>query len=293
VQEPCFIGLYPWEDPSWINMLSFQAWNFFWCGMALRGIQADCMLSSLAVDPSTPIFSVDRTIDETARSKAAGALKHVVTMFDRIGLRITAETTKELIEELEAASFKRNIQWLLDQIKGIQKLSEKEIQGKAFFYVSAEKMKFYPTSKEPHVFGEQVGKSFPSAAQDIFESGVCLALDRGSACVFHLMRVLEIGLTVLGDKFGVSLEHTNWGPAIEEIEKKVREMHKDPVWKALADCKDQQEFYAQAASHFGVLKDAWRNYTMHVRGFYTEEQAEMIFQSVKAFMQKLSTRLSE
>lgn len=70
-------------------------------------------------------------------------------------------------------------------------------------------------------------------------------------------------------------------------------MHKDPTWNVLSDHKEQKEFYAQAVSHFGILKDAWRNHTMHVRGIYTEEQAELIFNNVKSFMQKLSTKLSE
>jgi hypothetical protein len=108
-----------------------------------------------------------------------------------------------------------------------------------------------------------------------------------------LYRVLEIGLRALGDKFGVSLDHTNWGPAIGQIESRIRDMHKEPTWKALPDCKEQQEFYAQAASHFGILKDAWRNYTMHARGFYTEEQTERILENTKGFMQKLSERLVE
>jgi hypothetical protein len=32
---------------------------------------------------------------------------------------------------------------------------------------------------------------------------------------------------------------------------------------------------------------------MHARGKYTEEEAERIFETVKAFMQKLAERLSE
>jgi hypothetical protein len=107
------------------------------------------------------------------------------------------------------------------------------------------------------------------------------------------MRILEIGLTALGAVFSVSLAHTNWEPAIREIESKIREMHKDPQWKALPDCKEQQEFYAQAASNFGILKDAWRNYTMHIRAKYTETEAEQIYNSVRAFMQKLAERLHE
>jgi hypothetical protein len=106
--------------------------------------------------------------------------------------------------------------------------------------------------------------------------------------------VLEIGLTVLGARFGISLAHTNWAPAIEQIESKISDMHKDPAWKALPDCKEQQEFYAQVASHFAILKDAWRNHTMHVRGSKsTEEESERIFDNVKAFMEKLAKRLKE
>lgn len=70
-------------------------------------------------------------------------------------------------------------------------------------------------------------------------------------------------------------------------------MHQDPEWRQRPDRKEQQEFYAQAATHFGILKDAWRNYTMHARGVYTEEAAEDIFNNVKSFMQKLAARLHE
>ena len=107
------------------------------------------------------------------------------------------------------------------------------------------------------------------------------------------MRVLEIALGVPGRNFGVSLIHTNWAPAIEQIESKSREKHRDPVWKSLPDCKEQQEFYSQAASQFGLLKDAWRNYTMHSRGKYTEGEAEQIFRNVKTFVGKLTKKLSE
>lgn len=294
--------LQPWEiSPhqlvTWWNMLSFSAWNFFWCGMTLRTIKQDCLVASIEIPGvddigNTPIFNVPKDLDGKLRKKALESLKRVVVEFSTIGLRITAETTQELIAELET-SHQRNFQWLMEQIEAIENLSKKEIEGKAFFYIPAERIKFFPKMSNPHIFGDAVGTAFPSAMFDIAESGACLALDRGSGCVFHLMRVLEIGLSVLREKFSVSLAHTNWAPAIEEIESKIREMHKDPMWKILPDCKEQQEFYAQAATHFGILKDAWRNYTMHVRGKYTEDEAERVFESVKGFMQKLAERLSE
>ncbi len=274
-------------------MLEFSARMFFWCGQILAELRTDCLIGSMNVPGDTPIFAVVTDFDERAREKASRCLKHVETEFRSVGLRITAETVAEIIAVLENEDVRRNYQWLMDKLETIKGLANKEINGKAFFYVPAERAKFFPTIENQHIFGSEVGAAFSSAAYDISEAGTCLALARGTASVLHLMRVLEIGLTVLGNKFGVSLAHTNWAPAIEEIESKVRDMHKDPVWKALPDCKEQQEFYAQAASHFGVLKDAWRNYATHVRGKFTEEEAEIIFINVKGFMQKLAERLHE
>jgi len=180
-----------------------------------------------------------------------------------------------------------------------------ELKSKVFFHMPTEKVKYYSDLlvelpkpfqrlKLPAPpFGVEAPKAFPSIVYDAKEAGNCFAFGRNTACVFHLMRVLEIGLTALGAVFVVSLAHTNWAPAIDQIESHIRDMHKDPTWKAMPDCKEQQEFYSQAASHFGILKDAWRNYTAHARGKYDDEEAESIFRNVRAFMEKLSTRLHE
>lgn len=124
-------------------------------------------------------------------------------------------------------------------------------------------------------------------AVDIAEAGACLATLRATASVFHSMRVLERGLAALGAIFGVSLVNTNWGVAIEQIENRIREMHKDATWKLRPDCKALQVKYAQAASTFGILKDAWRNYTMHGHSTYTQEEAEQILLNTRTIMQKL------
>ncbi len=166
-----------------------------------------------------------------------------------------------------------------------------ELKIRIVFLLEPERTPFF--DRGDCVFGASVASAFPSAVYDIREAGNCLALSRNTACVFHLMRVLELGLTVLGKVFYLSLKHTNWAPAIEQIESAVRDMHKAPDWKALPDCKEQQEFYAQAASHLGIVKDAWRNYTAHARGKYDDQEALDIMTGVRAFTQKLATRLHE
>jgi hypothetical protein len=288
----------PWESNpygliGWGEMLYFSAQRFFWASYSLQEIRTNCFVKSIPVAGDEKIFALPHPLDDFTKSDSVNRLEHVEKIFGELGMTISAETAKEVYDALKEDSPRKNFQWLIDQIDGLRKLAVKEMNNKAFFYVSSERAKFFPRMDDQHIFGQNVATAFPSAAFDIAESGICLALARGSASVFHLMRVLEIGLTALGTQFGVSLAHTNWAPAITEIERKVRNMNNDAAWKDRPDCKTLQEFYAQAASHFGVLKDAWRNHTMLARGAYTEEQAERVFENVKGFMQKLSERLSE
>lgn len=283
--------LQPWEiNPhkpiTWWDMLQFSAKAFFWIGRLTESLFHDCILIPGPGDVPFDQNLLLKPIDPKTKDKAIRTLGIIQSNCLIIGVDISADTASELLDKINKEP-DYSYQRLLNAIVSLRDLINREIKGKIFLYLPKEKIKFWPASDKP-AFGDQVHISFPSAADDIYEASVSLALFRGTACVFHLMRALEIGLSALGAKFGVSLAHTNWNPAIQEIESKIRNLHNDPAWKSLPDCKDQQEFYAQVASHFGILKDAWRNYTMHSRGIYTEEKAELIYENVKAFMNKLA-----
>lgn len=289
--------LQPWQaEPyrlwSLLEMLNFSAHAFFWCGSALRSITADCLAASAGCIDGEAVFLTGNNLDDKACNKALSLLPSIVITFRNIGLLITADTTEELIDDLSSVH-RRSFDWLTSQVQAIERLAEKELKNKLFLYIPPERAKYWPLIAQPNLFGNEVANKFPSASFDIIESGQCLAASMSTASVFHLMRVMEIGLTALGKVFGVSLAHTNWGPAIEEIESKIRNMHVNPAWKGLADVKDQQAFYAKAAAHFAITKDAWRNHAMHAREKYTEEEAERIYVSVKAFIQKLAEKLAE
>ena len=136
---------------------------------------------------------------------------------------------------------------------------------KLFKRVETEENSIEILAKEPaEILGAQVVDNFPSIVFDFTEACRCLAVSRSTACVFHLMRVLELGLTVLGIPFGVELSHTNWAPAIDELTKRVGGMGNDPKWNVLSGWRDQKEFFSQAISHLSVTKDAWRT-TLHMR----------------------------
>jgi len=287
----------PWEVSScglvdWWEMESFSAAIVFWAGWMMQSILTDCLTAGLK-DSTLSLVALNVQLDEQTKENAKQSFKFIQTHVGKIGLQITSETINDVLKEIDRPEQPPTYHWMIETTRHLRKLMQREMKGKVFLYITPEKAKFFPTEKSQYPLNEQVFDSFPSATYDTNEAAWSLATSRSTAAVFHLMRILEIGLGRLGKEFGVSLAYTNWEPALREIESKIREMHKDPSWKDRADCKEQQEFYAQAASHFGILKDAWRNYTMHARGKYTEEEAELIFSNVKAFMQKLASRLSE
>ncbi len=140
------------------------------------------------------------------------------------------------------------------------------------------------------LFSSRVRESFPSADLDMTEAQKCFAFDRNTACVIHAMRALEPALNSLACSLGVPAKE-NWNVLLDQIEKEIRsrsaKTHGES-WKI----KDES-FYAGAAAHFRMVKNAWRNHAMHGKEHYDEERARDIMNSVSALMRHLATRLSE
>ena len=162
-----------------------------------------------------------------------------------------------------------------------------ELQGRAIYYIS----NHVDLLSDSSLFGDEVDEAFPSARYDISEAGRCLALRRTTACVLHLMRALETGLSSLSAELGVSMPRKSWEMILNKLQREIEARSKNPPdekWKA-----EDEQFFSQAATHFRMIKDAWRNHAMHGRDKYTEEEAEGIYRSVHSFMRHLSERLSE
>ena len=78
---------------------------------------------------------------------------------------------------------------------------------------------------------EIIPKSSPLA-----EAAQRLALNRPSACVFHLMRVMETGVQILGKRLGIQLTaNKNWQKILDEANKAIKALNqKDATTKAYA-----------------------------------------------------------
>lgn len=139
-------------------------------------------------------------------------------------------------------------------------------------------------------------KRFPSTKYDCEEAVFCYVLERNTACVFHSMRIAEIGLRALARKMRVTLkgrkklEWANWLEVLKEMKKKTDAMGEMKAGPA----KDELlEFYNGAIAGFYGFKDEFRNQVMHVRETYDEFASAKALNHVRDFMGKLAEKIDE
>jgi hypothetical protein len=154
-----------------------------------------------------------------------------------------------------------------------------DLSDRWFLHIPPSSVELYLQPTPP--FGTKVEKQFPLMSEDISEATKCLALRRSTAVVFHLMRVMELGVQSFGTKLGIALAHEkNWQNILDEVNKNIKSRdHKLPETKS----------YAQAASHLYNVKVAWRNEVMHPKQTYTDDEASAILGNVRTFVGDLAS----
>jgi hypothetical protein len=140
---------------------------------------------------------------------------------------------------------------------------------------------------ESNQFSSSVGERFPDAMPDMDEAARCFAFDRPTACIFHLMRVTEVGINAIADLLGITDHNPTWEPIIRKIDAELKADYKDRKFKG------NQDFLANASTHLHAVKVAWRNKTMHVEKINTMEHAKEIYDSTCGFMRYLAENFPE
>jgi hypothetical protein len=170
-------------------------------------------------------------------------------------------------------------------IKDLRMRALDQLQAREFLHVSPADVAYY--SSPLSGWGE-VPDKFPSTRYDLEEAGKCLALGRSTASVYHLMRVMERGLSSLARIFGIPYA-PSWKAYLSQIDTRIAAQwnQKDPDWKRL------EPFFRDAAGMLVAVRVAWRNPTMHVAAKYTPEEAEDIYRAVRGFMAHVATEVDE
>ena len=205
----------------------------------------------------------------------------------------------ELEMELPADSFARlevalknpsNLPAVRDAMLELQGRMRDELSHMEIWLVSKEERRLL----RPGPFGPSYDATkFRSARDDIEEAAKCLAFGRGTACVFHLMRVMEVGLRALAASLNDESLDPKRNPSWDAILKKCDHQLTLRIADRSTEWRLDNDFYAEAVAQLHAVKDAWRNPTMHIERRYMPDEAEDVWSGVRSFMRHLSKKLSD
>ncbi|MGD1108461.1 MAG: hypothetical protein ABR865_15580 [Terracidiphilus sp.] len=207
------------------------------------------------------------------KSPGCKLLRTVKKQCESIDLKVSAMCIGEFFQKLRGTvSAKQLLQVLSETENSIRR----EMSVVNFYHMPSKESDFY---QKPELFGTRVNAKFPSIQYDLVEAGNCFAMGRSTACVFHLMRIMEVGTQKFGRRLGVTFTaDKNCQNILDETNKAIKVLPKGPKTVALG----------QVAAHLYAVKLAWRNQVMHPHGKYTLDEAKDLIGHVKSFMEGLA-----
>jgi len=162
-----------------------------------------------------------------------------------------------------------------------------ELESHLFFFIPPDRALLF---RQLNMGWETALRQFPSTASDVDEAQKCYIAARPTACVFHLMRVLEVAIAAISKHLGVTKHSPTWNAYLEAF---------SPAVAAKYPKKDRSDsemriYFAGLEAQLRAIKDAWRNPTIHnVARVYTMESAQHVMLLVKAFMNEVGKHVSE
>jgi hypothetical protein len=237
------------------------------------------------------IIGTAQVEDEEAWSKLREAASNAAETCEEMGLDISAKPLRTLAQILRSDSrgwpreqqgyFRDAVARIRDELSGITLLAIEPARQDYF------------QPKAP-IFGADFAAKFPSqGAFELEEAAKCLALGRSTACVFHLMRLMEIEVLAVARCLNIpdpiQPADRNWGAVLKKVRDGI-----DAKWTTVAAraASDGEVFDSLYAS-LDAVKNPWRNATMRPANKYTDDEAEHIFAAVKGFTMKLASRCDE
>jgi hypothetical protein len=234
----------------------------------------------------------DQAIEGMHKDRIRQNMQYVLKKADEYGL----ETVHDRVERIFAATTPDEIIGWTEVSRQMLALIEAFEDDTKFLYLYA-----YPKAKGKLVV--QVGndwaaaiEAFPAVKDDISHGVDLYALGHNMACVFHLMRVAEVGVQRLGKKLGVSLTKVTatkltdltWHQILDALNPKLKALPQTTPAK-----KAKYEKYSAIQSYLYGVKDAWRNPTMHPRkAGYSDLETLDIINHTRSFMNELASVVS-
>lgn len=224
----------------------------------------------------------DEGLSMAIRREMGSRLKTVLPDCKSVGLEASIVLIEELLSLIQSGSKATTIG---EQSSAISKCLRAELKARSLYAIEPSK-RSYIDPTEP-LFGSEVQQNFSSASPEIRAVGLSYAVGLDTACVFHCMRVVEIGLRAWARCLGIQtpVDYQQWHNVIEQIESEIKKARSAPQSPAKTDQLEQMS-KAAIAAHY--LKDAWRNHVMHTRRAYDDRESIRVVGYSRDFMRELA-----
>jgi hypothetical protein len=262
------------QPPSWDSRRLWSLWEMI--RFQARPV-LNLVLGFAELERHLARASTRERFDKEVLSELSANFDSIAEELDSLRLDVAAEAARGLRNVNSWSEAEQTIQFVRNALMiGLNK--------REFLEPDHQYAKYF---EQTELFGKEVFQAFPSATDDITEAGNCLALERSTACVMHLMRATEAALKALAKSCNVQPQG-DWGSYIREIYKELEKQAK------AAGAKTQEhQFLGEAAAQIDNVKRAWRNPSMHVDKSYSQPRAEEILLATKSLMSHLATKISE
>jgi hypothetical protein len=241
-------------------------------------------------DPLATMLAPNMELVSEERERWLSVLKNISRMCVGLHLHDSAAVADCLVDEYDNDR-RRTLSDLRASVEYFSKSFYAELDRHIFLQLDPDRGEYlrtleaYASSSDPSLVS-----NFSSAVPDFAEAGICYAVHRHTACVFHCMRAAEKGLRALAVDlqvpFKVPFEYENWQNVIEMAEKAIRGLEQT-LPKGVSK-SEKLQFYSEAATQFFYFKNAWRNHVAHARDSYDAVQAKTILAHVEQFMNHLA-----
>jgi hypothetical protein len=144
--------------------------------------------------------------------------------------------------------------------------------------------------EEPRKWWADGIAKFPSITFDAEEASKCFALERPTAAVFHMMRILEAPLAVIARELGTNKHSPTWNAYLDAFKRDAAKKYPLPH----GEDRRMRDYFAGLEAQLRAIKDAFRNPTMHsIERTYTTENAHELFVLMRGFLREAGKELAE
>lgn len=272
-------------------MLEFSAHEFYQSTSLLQDLRN--VIRSWSKQQH-PFHKENDVIDRESALFVKDNICTLMPHLEKLNAKLTKMSCARLVERLSDLQNANRFADIATSVESIIQRLRDELSLSTVFVLEADKQKYYCPANP--LFGGDIEGKFPSSLFEIDEAAKCLGLGRPTAAVFHLMRMMEIGIRAVARCLGIPdpmrAADRNWGNILRAIKNDLDARSgaaPTKVWKVAGD----KEFFESAYASLDAVRVAWRNTTMHVGNKYTDDEAEHVFVAVRGFMMKLALRCGE